>query len=189
MVWWGGDKIENHMKIDVKKEKCFSLTSKTEKGGQRTVNIFGDGQVPRIIYLKMLFGDEYMDYIKDEIGVDKFLQNSLGKEDSKSLFLKDSTEVKEFFVNWIIFTRYYKERFGKKVRDKDAVEKLSKEEEFNGLSDLYDFRCSLFKADFFVDEEFRNLLNRNLFLLKQMNKVILEENSERNQNLIENKVW
>jgi hypothetical protein len=39
-------------------------------------------KIPRIIYLKMAYGDDYIDYIKDEYGVENFLRDSLKKEDA-----------------------------------------------------------------------------------------------------------
>lgn len=89
----------------------------------------------------------------------------------------------------MVLTNFYKERYGKNVRDKEAVEKLYKEFNFKILSKLYDFRCELFKADFSLSEKFDFKLKRNLGRLETINSRIKKETDSRNKYLIKNKVW
>lgn len=177
------------MKKNAKLLNNFTISTKDKKGRKRIVNIAGGSKLPRVIYLKMLYGDDYIDYIKDEAGVDNFLNNSFKKNDEKSNFLKNNELVIEFTKNWLVLTNFYKEKYGKNVRDKDAVEKLSKEFNFKTLSNLYDFRCHLFKADFNLSEKFNIKLKRNLDRLEKINNIIKKETDSRNKYLIKNKVW
>jgi hypothetical protein len=167
----------------------FTISTKDKKGKTRTVVVKGNSQLPRIIYLKMLYGDDYMDYIKDEVGVDTFLSNSLKKSNEKTDFLKNDKLVIEFATNWLVLTNYYKDKLGKNIRDKDAIAILEKEKNFKNIGNLYIFRCELFKADFNLDKKFNNKLKKNLLQLKKINKVIQSEKDSRNNHLIKNKVW
>ena len=146
-------------------------------------------KIPRILYLKILYGDDFIDYIKDEYGVDNFLHDVLEKEDSKTHFLKDDPEVREFSAHWFILTDYYKKEFGKEIRDKDAVGRLINIRGFKNISKLYKFRCELFKADFALNDKFRKKLTRNLILLKRTTSNLLAQKCKKNKYLIENSEW
>lgn len=137
----------------------------------------------------MAYGDDFMDYIKDEYGVDNFVRDILDKEDEKTHFLRDDQGVKEFSSHWIILTDYYKNKFGKGVRDKDAIGKLTNIEGFDLIDKIYNFRCELFKADFVLNEDFRKKLAENLTHLKTITQRLLREKRERNEFLIKNKEW
>lgn len=159
------------------------MTIKKNKVGSKKSGI------PRILRLKMIYGDDFIDYIKDDYGVERFLRDIFRYRNSKGFFVKNNPKVKEFVANWIVFTEYYKNRFGKSIRDKDAIEKLSKETEFNGLTRLYSFRCELFKADFSLDKAFSIRLKKSLILSQKMNRVVLKKRISREQYLIKNKDW
>lgn len=146
-------------------------------------------KIPRILALKLQYGDDFIDYIKDEYGVDNFVRDVLAKEDEKTHFLRDNQHVKEFSSHWIILTDFYKERFGKSVRDRDAINSLIKIRGFKSLSQLYDFRCELFKADFKPDDRFKKRLAKNLIELKKITHRLLEQKRKRNEYLINNKEW
>ncbi|GEM_PF-2239542 len=145
--------------------------------------------IPRILRLKIIYGDDFIDYIKDDYGVEKFLRDIFRNRNAKGVFLKNNPKVKEFVANWIVFTEYYKKRFGKNIRDKDAINKLSAELKFGGLKRLYSFRCELFKADFSLDKAFSIRLEKYLTILKKMNSVIFKERRKREQYFIRNKDW
>lgn len=146
-------------------------------------------KIPRILYLKMLYGDDFMDYIKDEYGVDNFVRDVLEKEDGKTHFLKDDPEVREFSAHWLILTDYYKDKFGKGIRDKNAVERLMKIRGFKTVAKLYEFRCELFKADFILSDKFKKKLTKNLVLLKKITTRLLDQKRKKNEYLIGNKEW
>ena len=146
-------------------------------------------KVPRIIYLKMAYGDDYIDYIKDEYGVENFLSDILKKEDEKTNFLKDNPDVKEFSVNWFILTDYYKSKFGKRIRDKNAIDNLMKIRGFKTLAKIYEFRCNLFKADFILNDKFKQNLSKNLILLRRITSRLLLQKQKKNDFLIKNKEW
>lgn len=145
--------------------------------------------IPRILYLKLRYGDDFMDYIKEEVGVENFLRDKLSREDEKTSFLQNDLEVKEFSSHWFILTDYYKSKFGKRVRDKDAVDNLSKIYGFKILLKVYDFRCALFKADFYLNDKFRKDLTKNLLILKRITTKIVNEKQKKNEFLIKNKIW
>ena len=145
--------------------------------------------IPRILRLKMIYGDDFIDYIKDDYGVERFLRDIFRGRNAKGVFLKKNRKVKEFVANWIIFTEYYKERFGKNIRDKDAVDKLFQEQNFKGLKRLYSFRCELFKADFSLDKDFYIRLDKYLVLLRKINRTILQAQRKRERYLIKNNEW
>ncbi len=146
-------------------------------------------RIPRILRLKILYGDNFIDYIKDDYGVEKFLRDIFRDRGEKGTFLKNNQKVKKFAANWIAFTDYYKSRFGKNIRDKDAINKLSKEEKFNELEKLYSFRCKLFKADFSLEEGFYIQLKKYLLLLQKINRGILQARRKRERYLIKNTDW
>ena len=145
--------------------------------------------IPRILRLKIIYGDDFIDYIKDDYGVEKFLRDIFRGRNAKGVFLKNNRKVKEFVANWIVFTEYYKERFGKNIRDKDAVDKLFQEQNFKGLKRLYSFRCELFKADFSLDKDFYTRLDKYLVLLRKINRTILQAQRKRERYLIKNNEW
>lgn len=145
--------------------------------------------VPRIVWLKILYGSDYIDYIKDTCGIDHFLKEIFKKDNDKNNFLQMNPTVKEFSAHWFIMTNYYKTELGQKIRDKDAIDKLSKKVGFKNLPKVYNFRCALFKADFFLDEKFESTLARNLILLSKMTKRILVQKQKKDKFLIENKEW
>lgn len=149
----------------------------------------GKKKISRILYLKIFYGDEFIDYIKDDYGVERFLREELDKEDVKSRFFKTTLLVKEFTTQWLIFTAYYKNRFGQQIRDKDVVSKLSRENKFKKIPNLYSFRCRLFKSDFFPDDSFYNELKTNLALIKKLNSDIFKRKEKRNKYFIENTKW
>ena len=146
-------------------------------------------KIPRIIYLKMLYGDDFMDYTKDDYGIRRFLREQLGKEKEKSSFFKTNLLVGEFAIQWLIFTDYYKYRFGQNIRDKDAISRISKENNFKKISDIYKFRCHLFKSDFSPSEDFEEQLKDNVVSLKEMNRHIFEKRERRNKYLINSTEW
>jgi hypothetical protein len=146
-------------------------------------------KVPRIIYLKMLYGDDFMDYIKDDYGTERFIKEQLDKDIANRIFFETNQMVKEFAVQWLVFTDYYKNRFGQGVRDIDAVEKLKCEKIFSKIEDLYNFRCRLFKSDFHPNNKFSTELKSNIKYLKKLNKYVFKKRTIRNLFLIENKEW
>ena len=146
-------------------------------------------KTPRIILLKILYGDDFMDYIKDDFGVENFLKDILKGGDEKCYFLENNPKVKEFSANWFIVVDYYKSKFGKNIRDKDAIERLSNIMGFKSLPKIYDFRCRLFKADFSIDNEFKQELTENLSVLKKISKKILVDKKKINNYFIKNKDW
>jgi hypothetical protein len=107
----------------------------------------------------------------------------------KTDFLKDDPSVKEFTVHWFILTGYYKNKFGKRIRDKDAIENLMKIRGFKTLGKIYEFRCILFKADFILNHKFKQKLSKNLILLKKITERLLLEKKKKNDYLIKNKEW
>lgn len=143
-----------------------------------------DAKLPRILILKLIYGDEFTDYIKDDYGVNKFLKKVF--EDEKIIFLKNSKDVIEFMINWTIFVYYYKNRLGRSIRDKEAMDILCKEEEFNKINEIYSFRCNIFKADFTVDENFQQKLKDYLKQLKRINTYI---QNDKIKYFVNSKVW
>lgn len=145
-------------------------------------------KIPRILYLKLMFGSDLIDYIKEEYGIENFLNDIFRQEDERIAFLAGE-KIKEFTTQWIIFTDHYKKLFGKKIRDKDAINKLSKEKKFKDISELYSFRCKVFKSDFVKDEKFISDLNFYLKLLIKINKVIIKKRKNQRDWLIQNKFY
>ena len=137
----------------------------------------------------MIYGNDFIDYIKDDYGVERFLRDIFKERGAKGTFLKNDQRVKKFSANWIVFTDYYKNKLGRNVRDKDAIDKLSKEPRFKGLKRLYAFRCRLFKADFSLDEAFYVRLEKYLSLLQKLNRETLQARHKREQYLIKNTDW
>jgi len=149
-------------KTDIKIDNAFTLSTKDKRGKKTTVIIRGDGQMPRIIYLKMLFGDDYIDYIKDEVGVDNFLKDVFTrKEEQKREFILNNKMVETFFKKWASFVHKYKNLYGQAVRDADAISKL---QQVGVLVDdsLYQFRNKLFKSDFELNKMFEVELDENI---------------------------
>lgn len=150
-------------------------------------------KIPRIIYLKMFFGDDYIDYIKDDYGLEKFLKEKLESgrkiKFAKRNFFETTETVKDFAVQWLIFTDYYKDRFGQGVRDKDATKRLAKEKRFKNITKLYKFRCQLFKSDFSVNKDFLAKLSKWVFYIKKLNMLNFKDAEARDRYLLKSKEW
>lgn len=151
--------------------------------------IFGKNKIPRIFYLKIRYGSDLIDYIKDDYGVERFVEEELAKADTKQEFYKSNPLVKEFALQWLLFVDYYKSRFGQSVRDKQALDKLVKEKRFHKIFSIYDFRCRLFKSDFSPNIGFKEELKKFLKLLTGINAAIFAEKQKRVKYLIKNKEW
>lgn len=144
---------------------------------------------PRIIYLKMLYGDDFIDYIKDEVGVDNFLKDIFERQEKqKNDFILNDKRVSNFFKQWAILVHKYKNLYGQSIRDKDAIDRLIA----TGIIDndsLYSFRNKLFKSDFNLDESFMNELDSNLTKLNLANSKLDLPLKEKDKKLINSKVW
>jgi hypothetical protein len=130
-----------------------------------------------------------MNYIKDEYYVDKFIEEVLEKENSKTYFLMNDPGVREFSAHWLTFTDYYKDKFDKGIRDKDAIDKLKQTTGFKSVARLYQFRCKLFKADFILNNKFKMNLTKNIATLKKITTRLLDQKRKRNKYLIGNMEW
>lgn len=144
---------------------------------------------PRIIYLKMLYGDDFIDYIKDEVGVDNFLKDVFErKEKQKNDFIIKDKRVAEFFKQWAIFVHKYKNLYGQAIRDRDAINKLIT----GGIIEddsVYSFRNKLFKSDFDLNESFMGELDSSLTKLNLINSKLDLPLKEKDKKLIESKIW
>lgn len=139
--------------------------------------------------MRMILGDEQYEYIKDEVGVENFLKQQFDNYYTEQEDIIDNQDVKNFFVFWILIVSYYKFKFGKGIRDKDAVGKLKSLKGFEKIEDLYAFRNNLFKFDFNYNDPFKKELKANVSKLKKIVAIINKERKKRDQRLIENKEW
>jgi hypothetical protein len=146
-------------------------------------------KLPRSIHMRMILGDEEYEYIKDEVGVENFLKEQFDNYYKEQEDIISNQDIKDFFVFWILIVSYYKFKFGKNIRDKDAVGKLKSLKDFTEIEDLYAFRNNLFKFDFNYDDSFKNKLKSNVSKLKKIVGVINKERRKRDKRLIENKEW
>ncbi|MCX6753245.1 MAG: hypothetical protein NTW62_02805 [Candidatus Nomurabacteria bacterium] len=146
-------------------------------------------KLPRSIHMRMILGDEQYEYIKDEVGVENFLKQQFDNYYTEQEDIIDNQDVKNFFVFWILIVSYYKFKFGKGIRDKDAVGKLKSLKGFEKIEDLYAFRNNLFKFDFNYNDPFKKELKANVSKLKKIVAIINKERKKRDQRLIENKEW
>ena len=145
--------------------------------------------IPRILALKLDFGDNFVDYIKDEIGVENFLEEIfLQEENKKRNFLLNNPQVIDFLKKWVIFVQKYKNLYGQHVRDADAITHLRTTGILQDDS-LYKFRNKIFKADFCPDEIFLSELVDYLKILEDADSKIDLEINQKNKELINNKIW
>jgi hypothetical protein len=182
---YADDKLKNKIiellnkLIEIKK-----ISNKAEKNGQSEVS-----GTPRIIHLKMLYGDEFIDYIKDEVGVDNFLKDVFArKEQQKNDFLLNDKKVETFLKRWAGFVHKYKNLYGQAVRDTDAIKKL-KDSGILADASLYAFRNKLFKADFELDKNFISELEHYTNKLIEADSSLDLSISKKDQNLIDSKMW
>ena len=146
-------------------------------------------KIPRSIRMRLILGDEQYEYIKDEIGVENFLKEQFDNYYKEQDDIIANQDIKNFFVFWILIVSYYKFKFGKGVRDKDAVAKLKTLKNFKEIESLYRFRNNLFKFDFIYDDSFKKELKTNVNKLKKIVALINKERKKRDQRLIKNKEW
>lgn len=145
--------------------------------------------IPRIIYLKAQYGDDFIDYIKDEVGVDNFLKDVFTrKEEQKRNFILNDKKVETFFKKWASFVHKYKNLYGQGIRDCDAISKL---QQAGILADdsLYKFRNILFKSDFELNKEFVAELDENIIKLNEADSKLDLPISGKDKKLIESKTW
>ena len=145
--------------------------------------------IPRSIYMRLILGDEQYEYIKDEVGVDNFLREQFANQNKMSDEMLIDKDIQKFSSNWFLFVEYYKTKLGKRVRDKDAIDKLKNKSGFESLEVLYKFRNKLFKADFNYDLEFKTELKERLRVLLRIVKHIKSEKRKKDSYLIKNKLW
>ena len=148
-----------------------------------------NNKLPRSIRMRLILGDEQYEYIKDEVGVENFLKEQFDNYYKEQEDIINNQDIKDFFVFWILIVSYYKFKFGKNIRDKDAVGKLKLLKDFAEIEDLYAFRNNLFKFDFNYDDSFKKKLKSNVSKLKKIVGVINKERRKRDKRLIENKEW
>jgi hypothetical protein len=146
-------------------------------------------KIPRSIRMRLLLGDEQYEYIKDEVGVEIFLKEQFDNYYKEQEDIINNQDIKNFFVFWILIVNYYKFKFGKGIRDKDAVGKLKSVKSFKEIEDLYSFRNNLFKFDFNYNDSFKKELKINVNKLKKIVTVINKERKKKDQRLIKNKEW
>jgi len=84
---------------------------------------------------------------------------------------------------------YYKFKFGKRTRDKEAVGKLKSLKSFKEIEDLYSFRNNLFKFDFIYNDSFKKELKINVNKLKKIVSFINKKRRTRDKFFIENTEW
>ena len=146
-------------------------------------------KIPRSIRMRLILGDEQYEYIKDEIGVENFLKEQFDNYYEEQEDIIDNQDIKNFFVFWILIVNYYKFKFGKKIRDKDAVGKLKSIKSFKEIEDLYSFRNNLFKFDFNYNDSFKKDLKINVNKLKKIVSYINKKRRTRDKFFIENTEW
>ncbi len=146
-------------------------------------------KLPRSIRMRLILGDEKYEYIKDEIGVENFLKESFDNYYREQEDIISNQDIKSFFVFWILIVSYYKFKFGKNIRDKDAIGKLKFLKGFEKIEGLYTFRNNLFKFDFNYNDSFKKELKTNVNKLKKIVTAINKERKRREQRLIKNKEW
>jgi hypothetical protein len=139
--------------------------------------------------MRLILGDEQYEYIKDEIGVENFLKEQFDNYYKEQEDIVNNQDVKSFFVFWILIVSYYKFKFGKGIRDKDAVGKLKFLKGFEEIEKLYVFRNNLFKFDFNYNDSFKKELKINVNKLKKIVSLMNKERRKRDKRLIENKEW
>jgi len=172
-------KIKNLLNKLIEINKSESVTTTTEQGNG----------TPRIIHLKMLYGDEFIDYIKDEVGVDNFLKDVFTrKEEQKRDFILNDKTAEIFFKKWASFVHKYKNLYGQAVRDADAISKL---QQAGILADnsLYQFRNKLFKSDFEFNKAFVAELEENMKKLDEADSKLDLPLSGKDKKRIESKTW
>ncbi len=139
--------------------------------------------------MRLILGDDQYEYIKDEVGVENFLKEQFDYYYKEQEDIINNQDVKDFFVFWILIVSYYKFKFGKNIRDRDAINKLKSLKYFNEIESLYSFRCNLFKFDFNYTDSFRKELKINVSKLKKIVDHINKDRRSRDKSLIENKEW
>lgn len=139
--------------------------------------------------MRLILGDEQYEYIKDDIGIENFLKEKFDNYYKEQEDIINNQDIKNFFVFWILIVSYYKFKFGKGIRDKDAIGKLKSLKGFGEIEDLYSFRNNLFKFDFRYNDAFKKDLKTNVRKLKKIVTFINTERKKRDKFLIENKEW
>lgn len=146
-------------------------------------------KIPRSLRMRLILGDEQYEYIKDDIGIENFLKEKFDNYYKEQEDIINNQDIKNFFVFWILIVSYYKFKFGKGIRDKDAIGKLKSLKGFGEIEDLYSFRNNLFKFDFRYNDAFKKDLKTNVRKLKKIVTFINTERKKRDKFLIENKEW
>jgi len=139
--------------------------------------------------MRLILGDEDYEYIKDEVGVENFLKEKFDSYYKEQEDIIKNKSIRDFFAYWIQIVSYYKFKFGQRIRDKDAIQKLKEIRGFENIEGLYLFRNKLFKFDFNYNENFKKELKNNVHLLKSLVEIINNERKERDIFLIDNKEW
>lgn len=146
-------------------------------------------KIPRSLRMRLILGDEQYEYIRDDVGIQKFLKEQFDNYYKEQEDIINNQDIKSFFVFWILIVNYYKFKFGKRIRDKDAIEKLKVLGGFKEIENLYSFRNNLFKFDFKYDNSFKKDLKTNVSKLKKIVSIINKERRARDQFYIENTEW
>jgi len=179
---YADEKLAN--KIKTLQEKLVEIVSGPSSGDAKKSN-----GVPRIVHLKALYGDEFIDYIKDDVGVDQFLKDVFTrKEQQKREFLLNDKNVERFLKKWASFVHKYKNLYGQSVRDKDAISSLRKAGVLADNS-LYEFRNKLLKADFEYGKSFVAELEENVKSLDEADSKLDLSLPIKDQKLIDSKLW
>ena len=139
--------------------------------------------------MRLILGDDQYEYIKDDVGVENFLKEQFDNYYKEQEDIISNQDVKDFFVFWILIVSYYKFKFGKNIRDKDAISKLKSLTGFKEIESLYSFRNNLFKFDFSYTDSFKEKLKINVSKLKKIVDHINTERRSRDKSLIENEEW
>ena len=146
-------------------------------------------KLPRSIHMRLLLGDENYEYIKDDVGVENFLKEQFDNYYKEQEEIIKDKNIKDFFVFWILIVSFYKFKFGKNIRDKDAIDKLKKTKGFEQIEELYSFRNKLFKFDFDYNDTFKKELDKNVSKLSKVVGIINKKRKTRDKYLIKNKEW
>jgi hypothetical protein len=139
--------------------------------------------------MRLILGDKNYEYIKDEVGVENYLKEQFDSYYKEQEDIIKNKSIRDFFAYWIQIVSYYKFKFGQRIRDKDAIQKLKDILGFENIEGLYLFRNKLFKFDFNYNENFKKELKNNVDLLKSLVEIINNERKERDTFFINNKEW